>query len=306
VQTDGSIVTETYTYDRPGRLLSVTTVLPDGQQGTVTYTYSHAGKLTSTTIPSLGEGEALTVQREYDARGLLSTVLAGGKTLGAYTWNESGQPLTEVLGGGLVTRTLTYTSTGRLASIMGSVSGPNAYNASLQLYYDTCPESLDPKTTPWTPRYNGRLSAMQYQFGDGPAKTWTYDWDDQGRLTTAYGSDGETLTYAYDANGNVIEHNDTAFTFVPKTNRIQSVSNQTGTYAYMPSGKLAASPNWRFQYDFVSGLVTGMSGLKDSRTLSFLFGSSAQRLIKNWSDGTSSTRRCYLNGANRHALLEKT
>ncbi len=306
VQSDGSIVTETYTYNLQGRLLSATTAVPDGQQGTLTYTYNHAGKLTATTIPSLGQAESLTVQRAYDARGLLSGIHAGGQTLGTYTWNATGQPQTEVLGDGLVTRNFTYTATGRLAAIAGSVSGKPAYKASLQLYYETGPASLDPKTNPWTPRYNGRLSAMQYQFGDGPAKTWTYDWDDQGRLTSAYGSDGETLGYAYDANGNVTKHDDTTFTFVPKTNQIQSVSSRPGNYAYTPSGRLATNPDWQFQYDFVSGLVTGMSSRDGSRTLSFLFGASPQRLVKNWSDGTGSTCRRYLNGANRHTLLEKT
>ena len=170
-QSDGSIVTESYTYDLIGRVLTVTTAVPGMPSETVAYSYNHAGKVTSMTIPSLAQEAPLTVMRTYDARGLLSTVLAAGKTVGSYTWNDSGQPLSEVLGNGLVSRTFTYTATGRLAAIEGSVTSSQNLKATLELYYETSPDEFDPETTPWTPCYNGRLSAMRYQFGDGSAKT---------------------------------------------------------------------------------------------------------------------------------------
>ena len=305
-QSDGSVVTESYTYDLAGRVLTVTTAVPGLSPETVSYSYNHVGKVSSTTIPSPAEGTPLSVLHLYDARGLLSEIQADGKTIGSYTWNDSGQPLTEVLGDGLVNRSFTYTAAGRLAAVEGNVSGSQNLTAALQLYYETSPDELDSEITPWMPCYNGRLSAMRYQFGDGPQKTWTYGWDDLGRLIAAYGSDGETLSYAYDANGNLLQENETTFTLVPKTNRLQSVAGQSGEYAYTPSGRLLASPDWRFHYDFVSGLVTGMTSRTDSRTLSFLFGSTAQRLAKNWGDGTHTTSRRYLSGANRHSLVEQT
>jgi RHS repeat-associated protein len=297
IQAGGKAVTEAFTYNAKGQVLTAATTMPGGESYSVSYTYAHAGRLISKTIPSLGSAAALTEERTYDPRGKLSTITVNGIPQAEYTWNAAGQILTETLGGGKVSRTYAYTPTGRLSSISGT-------ETMLDLYYETEPSGLNPNTNPWTARYNGLPSALRYKFGDGNEKTWTYVWDNQKRLSIAYGSDGEKLTYAYDDNGNATQYGDTRFTYAPKTNQIQSVSGTPGMYAYTPSGKLASSPAWSFTYDFCSGLVTGMKSADGTETMTFTFGSAAQRLAKTWANGTDSTSRSYLAGAQHHAVAE--
>ena len=298
--TDGTTVTQTFTYNLLGKKLSVETSVSAGKMaahaafsGTVRYAYDEAGRLSATTTPSLTGGPDLTVRRHYNARGLLASLAVNDgnteSTIAQYTWNAAGKAASESLGGGTVSRTFAHTSRGALRSIEGNLTKQS-------LYYDTAP---DPQPKGWTPRYDGLLSAMTYKFGTEDPATWTMAWDDHKRLTSVAVTDGDTLTYQYDANGNVTKYNDVTLTLKSGTNQLES-----GTYT--SSGKLSANADWSFGYDPVTDLPISVQSADQSETLSVTFGRAAQRVSKAWTTKAGTDARLYLPGAHSHAMTEAT
>src|SRR5262249_43600440 len=85
-------------------------------------------------------------------------------------------------------------------------------------------------------------------------------------------------------------------------NTDQLAEDQTGTLSYDPSGELAANGDWQFDYDYVSKLVTQMSG--GGNTLSCTFGASPQRLVKAYTSNGATQSRVYLPGAGGRSASE--
>ncbi len=298
-QDDGTIVTEQFSYNLFGNLISRNTDVPDpmsglwtGFSGEVTYEYDHCGRVTKASIPSLTGVADLVLLQSYDSRATLSSIAIqnpDGSTqpVAAYTWNAAGQPASETLGDGIVSRTLSYTSQGSISAITGSGN-------SEQLYYDE-------SGSPGNPRYNGLLSGRVYQFGEGaPQTTWACSWDDHSRLIEVDVAGGAPFTYDYDGNGNIVSSNGAPFDFTAGTDQL--AEDETGALTYDPSGELAENGDWSFAYDYTSDQVTEMTD--GGSILTFAFGASPQRLVKAYTTNGTTEARSYLPGAGGRSVCE--
>ncbi len=295
-QEDGSVVTEHYQYALDGNVISVETSVPGSHEfsGTVNYQRNHAGLIKQTIIPSLNNADNLTLNYHYDLRGLVSTVFSNGNKIAEYYWDASGNPLSEILGSNTVNRNFTYTSSSQPKTIAGNFSS----------------ETFHYNDGTGTDRYNGLPSAITSQFGDlTPERTWKFAWDNYSHINSVIDDQtpSSNQSYQYDANGNVIQHNNKTFTAYPGKDQLQCIEGQPpSSYVYTPSGNITTAPDQQFNYNFNTNLTTQVTSPPDNNTLNLTYGSGAQRLVKQWNDGSAPLTRQYLPGTKGHALVEKT
>ncbi len=236
-QTDARGCTLTMTYDLLNRLTSkASSGAACGTQVKTTYTYD-AGVNGIGRRTSMADASGST-SWTYDARGRLITevkqITGVGQFVTEWTYNAADLPVTMKYPGGEV---VTTTYDNRMLPV--GVSGADTYVSSMT--YDSA----------------SRLTART--LGNGLTQTFTYyPWTSQGgRLQTLATGSLQNLTYAYDANGNILSIADT-------------VNSETQTYAYdaldrLTSWTLNGSPQETYDYDPASGNLI----LKGDRTLTY-------------------------------------
>lgn len=138
-------------------------------QENYSYDYDHAARLVKTTYSLNGSPEKVLSSLDYDDLGRVFTQTLLGKESVAYLYNIRNWK-TDVIG----------------------------QNFNQLLAYNHSNGSLIPRKS----LYNGNISAMSWQVGDGVKKGFHFDYDNQNMLTGAEYGEGSGL---YESNGNYDE-----------------------------------------------------------------------------------------------------
>jgi RHS repeat-associated protein len=185
----------TYSYDANKNLLTETNDLGE----TITYTYNDKGRRTSVT-DALGNTIITATYNTYSLPTTLTDALGQSRTidydpftympvgasdslgtLGTYTWDSKGSPLTRTDGAG-GTYSFTYDAYGNVLTQTDPLGRTTSFT------YDT---------------FGRRLSQT-----DALGRTTTFIYDPLGRLLSSTDALGQTSTYAYDGNGNRVSMTD--------------------------------------------------------------------------------------------------
>ena len=139
-------------------------------QENYSYDYDHAARLVKTTYSLNGSPEKVLSSLDYDDLGRVFTQTLLGKESVAYLYNIRNWK-TDIIG----------------------------QNFNQLLAYNHSNGSLKPRKS----LYNGNISAMSWQVGDGVKKGFHFDYDSQNMLTGAEYGEGSGL---YESNGNYDEY----------------------------------------------------------------------------------------------------
>jgi len=202
--------TTTYTYDANNNLLSETNALGE----TTTYTYNENGHRTSVTNP-LGITTTAVDYNSYggpttitNALGHITTIeyapitsmpLSAGDslgTLGGYTWDSHGNPLTYRDGNDELT-SYTYDAYGNVLTETNPLGGTTSFTYDLLGRGLTATNALG-HTTTYTYDALGHLLSETDEIGN----TTSYEYDYNHNLTTEIDPMGRRTTYEYDAANN--------------------------------------------------------------------------------------------------------
>ena len=231
-QTDACGNTTVYTYDASGRIETVT----DGEENTVSLGYDAYGNLSAIT-----DGEGSTYRMEYDKVGnVLAVYDAYGKKIESYTYDAvyNRTSVTNANGGVIE---YTYDSMGNKVKELNKASGSvttyayvggslisaatDALAGNTSATYDAMGNLLsftNPNGGVTTYTYDQNQNVTSETVGDyyhveytynganqvkttknSRGQTATYEYDKAGRVTKQADEAG-TITYTYDANGNVL------------------------------------------------------------------------------------------------------
>jgi RHS repeat-associated protein len=186
-------LTTIYTFDDLGDVLQVQSVPKSGGSVTESFTYDSVGHLLSSTDP-LGNKTTAT----YDSAGdpLTLTDPAGRST--TFSWNSDGQLLTTKDPLGTITQSVTYDSAGNPIRV------DHADGSFLKLTYDSAGHPLTAtdsagRTTSFTYDSFGRLVSTTNALGG----VTTYQRDASGNLVGLTDPAGDNTSYTLDANGNI-------------------------------------------------------------------------------------------------------
>ncbi len=252
-QTNALGHTTRYTYDSNGHPTSVKNAL---NQTLVTASYNQYGG-----PASLTDGLGHTSSVAYDANFMPVGVSDSLGSLGGYTWNSHGSPLTRTNGNG-ESVTFTYDQFGNLLSQANPLGNSNTYT------YDNLGRVLSMCT-------GGSLTR--------PCDTTAYTYDALGRVLTMKDAHNQTTHYDYDANGNLTEVIDpldrhTVYTY-DAANRLERITypdDTTTDYSYDFRGKLLTQTDalgrvTRYSYDLAGQLVsvTSAHGLPEASTVRY-------------------------------------
>jgi RHS repeat-associated protein len=241
---DAAGYTTSYAYNSAGQPTGVTD--PDG--GTTSYAYDSMGYLTSVTDP-LGR----VTSYSYDAGERLTGVTAadGGQT--TYGYDGTGDLTSRTDADG---NTWTYT-----------------YNADYELVKET-----DPLGASESYAYDGDGNQLAFTDADGAVTTTTYDADNR-PVQVAYSDGTPTVTYAYDADGDMT-----------------TVTDGTGTrtLGYDADGELTTadgpgSASFSYAYDGDGNVLTRT--YPDGTTTSYSYDADDQ--IASLTTGTATTTYSY-------------
>ena len=222
-------LTDKYTYDERGRMLSET--LGTGKSATYSYnnrtvTTTTAGRTYTTTTDAWGNIIKSTdpqneVEYQYFSNGKPSSVTTNGTTVSmtydvagnqtsltdpdagtsTYTYAADGTLLTQTDGRGVETRFI-YDDLGRIESKQVGLN-------TIHYTYGTIgveklrliEETLDDKTVKYTYDSFGRVLTETRIVGDKGTYTFTHSYNDQNQLSQTIYPGGLTVTYQYDENG---------------------------------------------------------------------------------------------------------
>ena len=264
-----------YTYDSKARLISAVTEDVLGGTLTESYTYNYPGEIVSHTT-SYAHGtvtDALSITYDYDIRGRVvesvSTLSLGGATSSSvttqYSYDALGRPSGQIstasgTGGTLnkVTVTDGYTLQGWLNSHQVKKGTQTLFTESLK--YDT-PSSTSGGNALYTGLISERSDQWKFtSYGQGVTTTDGYQYDNAGRLT--YVKRGSTVgTFSYDARGNILTADLNSYTY--SGDRLTSFS---------PFGQLATNfthdSRGRMTYDGASGVTIDYNYLNLTRKIS--------------------------------------
>ena len=222
-------ITDKYTYDTRGRMLSETS--STGKSTTYSYnnrtvTTTTAGRTYTTTTDAWGNiikssDPQNEVEYQYFSNGKPSSVTTNGTTvsmtydvagnqtsltdpdagISTYTYAADGTLLTQTDGRGVDTRFI-YDDLGRIESKQVGLSTINyTYGTTGVEKLRLIKETLDDKTVEYTHDKYGRLLEEKRTVGEHGTYTFTHKYNAQGQLSrTVYPGD-LTVTYQYDENG---------------------------------------------------------------------------------------------------------
>jgi RHS repeat-associated protein len=198
--TDNStgVVTDAYarTYDDAGNMLSET----DGSGRISAWTYNAANQVTSETV-AFGTPQAATTTFAYDSSGNLLSVTDPDNNTTSYTYNAQGEvtSMTDPLGN---TETKTYNDAGQLIAQTNrdGMSEDYTYAPAGQIATETWYAADGTTVTDqFVFTYNTANQLVSASNNEG---TYTFTYDDQGRVTGVTEPFDVSLSFGYDANGN--------------------------------------------------------------------------------------------------------
>lgn len=235
--------TTAYEYDVTGRVAARTQSGPDGTSFTLRYSYNDAGMPIRLTYPS-----GAVVEYDYDKERLSAIRLDGRVVLEDVAYEPFGALASWRWGNGASSRR-TYEPNGWL----------NSYSAAddvRQLTYDPV----------------GNITAIT---GAGLEQQYVYD--PLARLTKAVSGDFD-LGYAYDANGNRTEGRDgdrsESYANVPGSNRLASVDEVA--YLYDANGNVIQDGDHAYTYDARNRITA----VDDGETATYAYNALGQRVYK--------------------------
>ncbi|HEY8158201.1 MAG TPA: RHS repeat-associated core domain-containing protein, partial [Methylobacter sp.] len=234
-----------FSYDAQGNLLQKT-VTADAQTKTWTLTYNANGQPLTLDGPRTDVNDVTRLT--YDGQGNLATVTdALGHVATLTSYNADGQPLALKDPNGLVT-TFEYDLRGRpVASIVGTEVTRYRYDAAGQLIDITLPDAatiayryddahrlvsiadaLGNHIDYTLDKMGNRLNTQVFDPANTLARTRTQVFDGLSRLAKTLGSQNQTVSFGYDANGNATRvtdplNNKTTLGYDPLNRLIKSI-----------------------------------------------------------------------------------
>ncbi len=311
--------TQTFTYDRQGRVLStdLTVSAFDGTARRTTYAYDWMGNLQTLTYPGGGFG----LNYSYTASGRLADIkdASSGVVYASYSYTLGGAIEKEYLSNSTWLREFTYSFQGAVDTI--AFYGPPP-NPRQQLFLETLSYESGGKFLGGNVAVSTIVNLFQEKI--------IFNYDSQGRLSYAeYSGSGPwgKWTPNYDLRNNLTKINDAqspqyppmSASFVDGTNRIKQTTvyddgkgnsgpQKTTDYVYTTDGKVVAnSLTTSTQYDAVLQQATSSSPRNSSyKKLSFQYnGAGARRVLKVITPSQGSAQsRLYLHGVQSLPLRE--
>lgn len=263
--------TSTNSYDSATNNL-IGTELPSGASSSLGYAdASDPYRVTSVTDP-----QQVITGLDYDERGNITTVQAGGATVVARSYNDDGTIATQTDGKGAVT-TFAYDPVGNVTEIQ-----PPSPRGADRFAYDVLSRPVTAAD------------------GNGVGLSYEYDPLDRTLVVVDASGTGRDVreSRVYDRNGNVtvVETPDarTDYTYTPRNQVASSIrTTRTGTevieYGYDPAGNLAwmRDPNGttRYSYDAAFRLVSLTTPW--AHTVTFEYDNADRRIATRYPGGTS-------------------
>lgn len=256
--------TTTFTYDAKGNLLK-RTVAAGALSRTWSYTYNALGQVLTVNGPRTDVADVTTFT--YDAKGNLATITNPlGQVTKFTAYDGAGRLLSTTGPNGLVT-TFAYDPRGRLVSqTEGTEKTQYAYDAAGNLTKVTLPDgsflaytydaahrligikdALGNRIAYTLDKVSNRTKESVYDPANVLARTTSRVFDTLNRPIKALGAQGQTTTFAYDGNDNLINTTDplnhvTQQAFDALNRLIQTTDAAAGTtkYAYDPLDRLTS------------------------------------------------------------------
>ncbi len=229
----GYLTARTYDYDAVGRTARVETLMQGFSQPYVTdYTYDRVGRVKSTTYP---DGEIVT--NTYDLMGLDSVASSQRTYVSDIRHNAESSPLTVTYGNGDVRTSQYYASSGYLRTLTARKTGASTDFMSFSYGYDLAARITSVTDVP-TP--SETLSNVQY--------------DGISRLKQLV-RNGQTLTYGYDAVGNLTQKDGVTqrFEHLTKPHALYENANPS-KFEYDLAGNLTKRDTTTLRYDALGRL----------------------------------------------------
>jgi RHS repeat-associated protein len=255
----------TYGYDTTGRQTSI--VDPRGNvtggtpsAHTKTIAYNAADQVTSVT-DQLGHTTSYT----YDADGNLTSVTDPDSNTWTYTYDADNR-LTKVTAPDASTTTFAYDQVGNLISRTDANGNATvyAYDSANRLITIT-----DPLSRTWTLGYDADSNIISIAYPSGGTVHYTYDALGQ-RTGTTYTDSTPSVSWSYDADGNIASMTDGAGTVNYTYNNLDQLTQAArGTdsfnYTYDPVGRIASrqipdGTTTSYAYDNDGNLTTATTG----------------------------------------------
>ncbi len=247
---DGSRVISSLYYDRAGNVIAtrVTMTLP-GESTTsavLRRTYDAAGNVTTITYP---DGEV--VRQRYDRAGQLYAVFGARVYARKITYDLFGRPREIRFGNGTKDiRTYAPASGAFRLQSSETIRGPERFQSLLYRAYNA----------------NGLIAEIADQGSTAGIaeldRSETFTYDGLGRLESCtLPQSGATISYQYDALGNLIRKEGSSFTYDPyRPHRATAIDAPANRITYDANGNRTAKPGYSFDYDADNRLVRVNNG----------------------------------------------
>jgi len=268
----------TYTYDFMGRVTKVTDAL--GNATSSTYT-------SNSNVETYTDASASRTMLNYDTNNNLVRVETPTGSATTYGYNDATDPFlpTSQTDAQNNTQDLTYDTKGNLISVRNGLASANEFRYSYNTD-GTLSTITDSKGNVTTHSYDVKgnltlitppapLGATSFTYDDasriatmidGKGQRTAYAYDPLDRLTTITYADDSTITYGYDAIGNLLTRTDdtgtTTFDYDP-LNRMTTKTlpgNASITYTYDPNGNLTSVTDGggtvSYGYDAVNNITS--------------------------------------------------
>jgi RHS repeat-associated protein len=231
----------TYTFDASDNQISTTTPAPAGQSGheTTTVTYDGAGNVTKTTAPPASGSTSQVTVDTYNSAGQQATQTTGFGTTAAattsYCHDPNGDNTSVVAPDGNTSGTAACETSSPW--VISSSSNPTQAGFQTTAAYDSTGEMVSTTSPATAAAPSGAASSETYDPAgnvltstdpDGITTTWTYTPGNLKSGVTYSGSSAHSLTYAYDADG-----------------QMTGMTDGTGSSSYLddPFGELISARN---------------------------------------------------------------
>ncbi len=234
----------TYTYDALNQRTEITEPAPAGQSGTVTMTntYDGAGNLVSVTAPAVSNGGAAQVTTyTYNDADELASVTSGAGTSAAstvsYCYNADGDTTSVVYADGNTGGVAPCNTNPAHPDIVDPTAYPTQAGYQTTYSYDSADELVSTTTPATAAAPSGATTTATYDPDgnqltstdpDGVTTTWTYTPLANQATVTYSGSSAHSVTYSYDADGQLTSMTD---------------GTGTSTYGYDSFGELTSAQN---------------------------------------------------------------
>jgi RHS repeat-associated protein len=249
-----------YTYDAAGDKTAEYDPAPAGQSGyeTTTYTYDGNGNVLTTTAPSTSSGGAANVTTDtYNSAGKITTETSGSGSSAAstvsYCYDPNGDATSVVYADGNTSGTAACGASSPwtvTASPQAGYQTTYSYDSMGDAVSSTAPATAAaPSGATWTATYDAAGNKLTSVDPAGVTTTFTYTPAGNTASMSYSGGAAHSVTYSYDANGN-----------------LTGMSDATGTssYSYDPFDELTSAQNG-------AGQVTGFGYDADGDTSSITY-----------------------------------